>query len=49
MHHKMKLHRTQLLGLAGLLSLTACVDLDEEIVAGVTAGYFETATPRNAT
>lgn len=30
-------------GLAGLLSLSACVDLEEEIVTGVTSSYYETA------
>ena len=39
----MKSNRIQLLGLAGLIGMSACVDLNEEIVAGVTAGYYETA------
>ena len=39
----MRLQRTVAASLVGLIGLTACVDLDEEIVAGVTASYFETA------
>ncbi|MDP9349751.1 MAG: RagB/SusD family nutrient uptake outer membrane protein, partial [Gemmatimonadota bacterium] len=34
---------TAALGLAGLVSLSACVDLEEEIVTGVTSAYYETA------
>src|SRR5688572_31928895 len=39
----MRLKATVSAGLVGLVGLTGCIDLDEEIVSGVTASYFETA------
>ena len=38
----MKSKFTIALGLAAAIGVSACVDLDEEIVSGVTATYFET-------
>lgn len=39
MKHKI----SAVLGVAGLLSLGACVDLDEQVISGVTAEYYESA------
>jgi hypothetical protein len=39
----MKLKYTVSAGLVGLIGLSGCVDLNEDIVAGVTAGYYQTA------
>lgn len=39
----MKAKFTAVLGLAGMVGLSGCMDLEEEIVTGVTSSYYETA------
>jgi starch-binding outer membrane protein, SusD/RagB family len=43
MKSKMNWKPAAMLGLASLFGLSACIDLDEQIVSGVTASYYESA------